>query len=107
MVMSGDVNLQEEPVIFYSEEMTMVKMIVLKQKGIKLKLGVIAAKNNSDRWEKTAFILSIDCSNNCQLFCASGILEPGNKRMIKGSVSEGNFRDWLTEKLSIMGLPKS
>mgnify|MGYP003134586427 FL=1 len=38
MVMSGDVSLQEEPVIFYSEEMTMAKMVVLKQKGIKLKL---------------------------------------------------------------------
>ena len=36
--MSGDVNLHEEPIIFYSEEMTMAKMIVLKQKGIKLKL---------------------------------------------------------------------
>ena len=36
--MSGDVSLQEEPIIFYSEEMTMAKMIVLKQKGIKLKL---------------------------------------------------------------------
>ena len=36
--MSGDVSLQEEPIIFYSEEMTMAKMIVLKQKGIKLQL---------------------------------------------------------------------
>ena len=36
--MSGDVNLKEEPVIFYSKEMTMAKMVVLKQKGIKLKL---------------------------------------------------------------------
>ena len=36
--MSGDVSLQDEPVIFYSEEITMAKMIVLKQKGIKLKL---------------------------------------------------------------------
>ena len=36
--MSGDVNLQDEPVIFYSEEMTMAKMVVLKQKGIKLNL---------------------------------------------------------------------
>ena len=36
--MSGDVNLQEEPVIFYSKEMTMAKMIVLEQKGIKLNL---------------------------------------------------------------------
>ena len=38
MFMSGDVSLQDEPVIFYSEEMTMAKMVVLKQKGIKLKL---------------------------------------------------------------------
>ena len=38
MFMSGDVNLQDDPVIFYSEEMTMAKMVVLKQKGIKLKL---------------------------------------------------------------------
>ena len=36
--MSGDVNLQDEPVIFYSEEMTMAKMVVLEQKGIKLNL---------------------------------------------------------------------
>ena len=36
--MSGDVSLQDEPVIFYSEEMTMAKMVVLKQKGIKLNL---------------------------------------------------------------------
>ena len=36
--MSGDVNLQDEPVIFYSEEMPIAKMVVLKQKGIKLKL---------------------------------------------------------------------
>ena len=38
MFMSGDVNLQDEPVIFYSEEMTLAKMVVLKQKGIKLNL---------------------------------------------------------------------
>ena len=36
--MSGDVNLKEEPVIFYSKEMTMAKMIVLEQKGVKLNL---------------------------------------------------------------------
>jgi len=38
MVMSGDVNIREEPIIFYSKEMTLTKMIVLKQKGIKFKL---------------------------------------------------------------------
>jgi len=38
MFMSGDVNLQDEPIIFYSEKMTMAKMVVLKQKGIKLNL---------------------------------------------------------------------
>ena len=36
--MSGDVNLPEEPIIFYSKKMTMAKMVVLKQKGIKLNL---------------------------------------------------------------------
>ena len=36
--MSGDVNLNEEPIIFYSKKMTMAKMIVLEQKGIKLNL---------------------------------------------------------------------
>ena len=36
--MSGDVSLQDEPIIFYSKKMTMAKMVVLKQKGIKLKL---------------------------------------------------------------------
>ena len=44
MIMSGDVNLQEEPVIFYSEEMTMAKMVVLKQKGIKLKVNTKVLK---------------------------------------------------------------
>ena len=36
--MSGDVSLQDEPIIFYSKKMTMAKMGVLEQKGIKLKL---------------------------------------------------------------------
>ena len=36
--MSGDVSLQDEPIIFYSKKMTMAKMVVLEKKGIKLKL---------------------------------------------------------------------
>ena len=36
--MSGDVSLQDEPIIFYSEKMTMAKMDVLEKKGKKLKL---------------------------------------------------------------------
>ena len=36
--MSGDVSLENEPVIFYSPDMTVTKMIVLKHKGIKFKL---------------------------------------------------------------------
>ena len=44
--MSGDVSLQEEPVIFYSEEMTMAKMVVLEQKGIKLNLYNKISKKN-------------------------------------------------------------
>jgi len=36
--MSGDVGLHEEPILFYSEEMTMAKLIVLKHKGVKYNL---------------------------------------------------------------------
>ena len=36
--MSGDVNIREEPIIFYSKEMTATKMIVLKQKRVKFNL---------------------------------------------------------------------
>ena len=32
--MSGDIGIKEEPVIFYSEEMTMAKLILLSHKGI-------------------------------------------------------------------------
>ena len=35
--MSGDSGLQEQPVIFYSEEMTVSKMILLSQKGVTFK----------------------------------------------------------------------
>ncbi len=35
--MSGDVGLHEEPILFYSEEMTVSKMILLGKKGILFK----------------------------------------------------------------------
>ena len=35
--MSGDSGLQEQPVVFYSEEMTIAKMILLVKKGITFK----------------------------------------------------------------------
>ena len=35
--MSGDSGLQEQPVIFYSEEMTKSKMILLIKKGVTFK----------------------------------------------------------------------
>jgi len=35
--MSGDSGLQEQPVIFYSEEMTASKMILLIKKGVTFK----------------------------------------------------------------------
>ena len=35
--MSGDSGLQEQPVVFYSEEMTKAKMILLVKKGITFK----------------------------------------------------------------------
>ena len=36
--MSGDVGLEYEPVIFYSDEMTMAKLIMLSHKGINISL---------------------------------------------------------------------
>ena len=35
--MSGDSGLQEQPVVFYSEEMTKAKMILLIKRGITFK----------------------------------------------------------------------
>ena len=32
--MSGDIQLQDEPILFYDEEMTVTKLIVLKHKGV-------------------------------------------------------------------------
>ena len=36
--MSGDTGLQDEPIIFYDEEMTSAKKIVLEHKGVEFKL---------------------------------------------------------------------
>jgi len=36
--MSGDFELHDEPILFYSEEMTVTKIIALKHRGIKLHL---------------------------------------------------------------------
>lgn len=36
--MSGDVGLDNEPIIFYTKEMTRAKMVVLKHKGVKFNL---------------------------------------------------------------------
>ena len=43
--MSGDPGLQDEPVLFYSEEMTLSKLILLKLKGIKIDLYIQAKIN--------------------------------------------------------------
>ena len=42
--MSGDPGLQDEPILFYSEEMTVSKLILLKLKGIKIDLYIQAKK---------------------------------------------------------------
>ena len=36
--MSGDFSIEEEPILFYCDEMTLTKLIALKHKGIKLHL---------------------------------------------------------------------
>ena len=36
--MSGDVGLDNEPIIFYTKEMTRAKMVLLTHKGVKFNL---------------------------------------------------------------------
>ena len=36
--MSGDFNIEDEPILFYSDEMTATKLIALRHRGIKLHL---------------------------------------------------------------------
>jgi len=42
--MSGDPGLKDEPILFYSEEMTVSKMILLKHKGIRIDLYIQTKK---------------------------------------------------------------
>jgi len=42
--MSGDPGLEHEPILFYSEEMTISKLILLEHKGIRLDLYIQAKK---------------------------------------------------------------
>ena len=50
--MSGDVGLDNEPIIFYSKTMTEAKMIVLKRKGIQFNLYHKAMKKLKETHER-------------------------------------------------------
>ena len=50
--MSGDSGLNE-PIVFYSAEMTMAKAILLKHKGIHLDYKLLKLYNFSDAYTKT------------------------------------------------------
>ena len=50
--MSGDVGLQDEPILFYSEEMTVAKKIVLQHKGVKFSLYSKAMKKIKETDER-------------------------------------------------------
>ena len=49
--MSGDVGLDNEPIIFYSKKMTKAKMIVLQHKGVKFNLYNKAMKTLKETYE--------------------------------------------------------
>ena len=49
--MSGDVGLDNEPIIFYSKKMTRAKMIVLQHKGVKFNLYNKAMKTLKETYE--------------------------------------------------------
>jgi|TARA_B100000965_G_scaffold321621_1_gene282985 hypothetical protein len=50
--MSGDVGLENEPIIFYSKEMTKSKLVVLKHKGVKFNLYNEAMKTMKETHER-------------------------------------------------------
>ena len=47
--MSGDIGLHEQPIIFYDEEITEAKKIVLEHKGIKLAYLEINSQKENGR----------------------------------------------------------
>ena len=49
--MSGDVGLENEPIIFYSKEMTKSKLVVLKHKGVKFNLYNKVMKTMRENYE--------------------------------------------------------
>ena len=49
--MSGDVGLDNEPIIFYSKEMTRAKMVVLKHKRVKFNLYNKVMKTMRENYE--------------------------------------------------------
>ena len=51
--MSGDIGLRDEPILFYNEEMTPAKLILLKYKGINYNLysRVIRAQERINKEE--------------------------------------------------------
>ena len=69
--MSGDFNIEDEPILFYSDEMTATKLIALRHRGIKLhlysriinKLEEIIEKNHRSKIERLEVIFVRDESN--------------------------------------------
>ena len=58
--MSGDSGLQEQPVVFYSKEMTKAKMILLVKKGITFKqYEYLLEEENADLKEEVIVLKKI------------------------------------------------
>ena len=49
--MSGDVGLDNEPIIFYSKKMTRAKMVLLQHKGVKFNLYNKVMKTMRENYE--------------------------------------------------------
>ena len=49
--MSGDVGLENEPIIFYSKKMTRAKMVLLQHKGVKFNLYSKVMKTMRENYE--------------------------------------------------------
>ena len=50
--MSGDIGLNEQPIIFYDEEITETKKVVLKHKGIQLAYLEINSQKDGDPFNR-------------------------------------------------------
>ena len=69
--MSGDVGLQDEPILFYDEEMTISKLIVLKHKGVEFDMYNKVMKKINKKNDYFLFHTFVICKSLTSDVCSS------------------------------------